>query len=87
DAYFELSKDSAGVVPIVELRNKVSIKLLTEDRIILTEDQFDEMLRNVPFETEKYIISLGKPMGAREKLFAYKGNYYITIFIRVLKSE
>jgi len=85
ETYFELSKDSAGVVAIVNLRDKVSIKMLKEHKVILTEEQFDKMLRNSLFETDEYIISLGKPMGAREKLFEYKGNYFGTVFIRTRK--
>ncbi|MFQ5769004.1 MAG: hypothetical protein ACE5HX_00605 [bacterium] len=87
DSYFELSKDCAGIVEIVDLREKVSVKMLKEYRAILTENQFDEMLRKMPFENDDYLISLGKPMGAREKLFEYKGNYYKTLFIKTHKHE
>lgn len=87
ETYFELSKDSAGVVDIEDLRESVAVKMLKEHKVILTEKQFDEMLRNVLLETNEYIISLGKPMGAREKLFEYKGNYFRTIFIKPRKRE
>jgi len=87
NAYFELSKGSAGIVDIVDLREKVSINMLRENKVILTENQFDGMLKNTPFETAKYIISLGKPMGAQEKLFEYKGDYFGTLFIKTRKRE
>jgi predicted transcriptional regulator len=82
ETYFESSRGSAGIVGITELRERVSIRLLEEHNIILTEKQFDEMLTRVLSETEEYIVSLGKPMGARDKLFEYKDNYFRTIFIR-----
>jgi len=86
-AYNELAKESAGVVDILELREMVAIKLLREHKIILTERQFDENLRRVIPESDQYLISLGRPMGAGEKLFEYKGKYYKTILIRLHKRE
>jgi hypothetical protein len=85
DSYFGLAKDSAGVVDIEDLREKVSLKML-EKYLILTENQFDIMLSNIPFETSEYIISLGKPMHARNKLFKYGDNYYRTIFVKLIKK-
>lgn len=85
DFYFELAKNSAGVVDIADLRERVSLKMIEEYRI-LTEDQFDIMLRKIPFETDEYIISFGKPMHARDKLFGYMDSYYRTIFLKMLKK-
>jgi len=85
NSYFELAKDSAGVVDVEDLREKVSLKML-EKYLILTENQFDIMLGNIPFETSKYIISLGKPMHARSKLFEYGADYYGTIFVKLIKK-
>lgn len=84
DSYFKISKDSAGVLDIADLRKEVAIRMLMNN-LILTEGQFDEMLKKIPFETKDYIISFGKPMGAGEKLFKYKENYFRTIFIKVRK--
>jgi len=84
--YHELSNDSAGVVDIIELRESVSVKMLREYKWTLTEDQFDEMLRKMSFETSQYLISLGKPMGEEEKLFEYKGNYFRTLFVKSQKK-
>lgn len=85
DFYFELAKNSAGVVDIADLREKVSLKMI-EEYMILTEDQFDIMLRKIPFETDEYIISLGKPMHARDKLFRYRDSFYRTIFLKIKKG-
>lgn len=87
NAYFSLSKDAAGVVDIADLREKVAIKMLRNDSAIFTEGQFDEMLRKLPLITDEYIISLGRPMGADEKLFEYKGKYFRTFSLHILKKN
>jgi len=86
ESYAQLGRDSAGVVAITDLREMVSLKMLREQRVILTEGQFDGMFRNLPMETDSYMISLGRPMGADEKLFkSGKGDYFKTIFIKSYK--
>lgn len=55
--------------------------------LIVTEEQFDELLRGVKFATDDYIISLGRAMGAEEKLFKHEDNYYRTVSIRFLNKE
>jgi len=88
EVYFELSKESAGIVDITNLRENVAVKLLRENKVILTENQFDEMMRKIPFATDSYIISFGRPMGAEEKLFKYKDHYFRTFSIKkVFKKE
>lgn len=82
DVYFELSKKTAGIIDIADLRESVAVKMLEDNKIILTEDQFDEMLRKIHFATDYYIISFGRPMGAEEKLFKYKGKYFRTLSIQ-----
>ena len=84
--YVELSKNSAGIVDIKACRESVSLKMLKNQKIILTEKKFDEMLKAIPRETRDYIISFGKPMGAKEKLFGYENNYFGTILIRLNKN-
>jgi len=86
-AYFKLAEESAGIVDILELREMVATKLLWGHKTILTENQFDENLRWIIPESDEYLISLGRPMGAGEKLFEYKGKYYKTILIRRHKRE
>ena len=87
NAYFELSKKTAGIIDIADLRENVALKLLRENKIILTENQFDEMLRKIPFATDDYIISFGRPMGAEEKLFKRNGNYFRTLSIKFFRRE
>lgn len=86
-AYFELSKETAGIIDIADLRENVALKLLRKNKIILTENQFDEMLRKIPFATDDYIISFGRPMGAEEKLFERNGNYFRTLSIKFFRRE
>jgi len=75
------SYETAGIVDIPLLRQLVAIRYYTDHNMILTESQFDELLRRLPFVTEDYVVSLGQSMGAEEKLFLYKGNYYRTLSI------
>jgi hypothetical protein len=74
-------KESAGIVDIADLREYVAAMYYKKYKMILTEAQFDELLRILPFITKKYIISLGHTMGAEEKLFRIKAEYYRTISI------
>lgn len=87
NAYSEIGKETGGIVDIADLREEVAVKMLRNNEAILTESQFDEMLRETPFATDDYIVSLGRPMGAEEKLFKYKGEYFRTLSIKRLKRE
>jgi len=84
--YKELSLKSAGIVDIEDLRSKVALKVLKEKEEIITERQFDDLLRKIPLATDKYIISLGQPMGTEEKLFELNGKYYRTLSMRVFMN-
>lgn len=83
-SYRRLGREMAGIVNISDLRTAVAIELLKTNGTILTEAQFDEMLRNIRHVSDEYIISLGRPMGAEEKLFKYKGEYFRTLSIKHL---
>jgi len=87
DASLELGRKTAGIVDIADIRESVAVEMLRSGRTILTEDQFDEMLRNVHFVTDDYIISLGKPMGAEEKLFEYRMEHFRTLSIKRLRRR
>ena len=85
DAYSELTRGRAPVSDIADLRQRVALKMLRSDYpSIVTEAQFDEMLRQMPFSTDAYMISLGRPMGPEEKLFEYDRSYFRTLSIRFL---
>jgi len=82
-AFFQLTRGRAPLADIADLREKVAIQMLISDeRLILTEAQFDRMLARTPFSTGDYMISLGRPMGAEEKLFEYHGKHFRTLSIR-----
>jgi hypothetical protein len=81
ESFLELRKEADVIVDIADLREKVAIKILNNEKEILTENQFDDRLRDVPLATNEYSISLGRSMGAEEKLFSYKGKYYRTLSI------
>ncbi|MBI4063452.1 MAG: hypothetical protein HY401_04035 [Elusimicrobia bacterium] len=71
------------VVDIADLRCRVAVHYCKKTSI-LTERQFDELLRTIPITTEQYLISFGKPMGPEEQLFELNGRYYRTLSVRVL---
>jgi len=79
--------ETAGIVDIPLLRQLVAITYYKKHNMILTESQFDELLREFPLVTDDYVISLGQPMGAEEKLFRYKGSYYRTLSITFFKKR
>jgi len=85
-AYEKLSLKSAGIVDMEDLRGEVALKLLKEKEEIITERQFDDLLREIPLAMDKYIISLGQPMGAEEKLFELNGKYYRTLSIKMFMN-
>jgi|GEM_PF-1102485 len=76
----------SGMVDINEIRNKVGLEYL-KNNMILTKQQFDELLRKSQKITDQYIITFGQPMGSEEQLFDYRGKYYRTINIKPLKKE
>jgi len=86
EEYLRLGKKTAGIVDITDLRASIASIMLVKEQKIVTEGMFDNLLRSIPFATDNYLISLGRPMGAEEKLFGYKGNYYRTISIEYLKG-
>lgn len=87
DSHNELRREVGVIVDIADLREKVATKLLNNDKEILTEDQFDELLRTTLLTTKKYRVSLGRSMGAEEKLFEYNGKYYRTLTIEFVGGK
>lgn len=86
-SYSILASRSAGIVDITDLRSEVALQIYLEKREILTETQFDNLLRELPIITNEYIISLGRPMGAEEKLFKYGEDYYKTLSIKKFRKK
>lgn len=86
EGYSFLSGKTAGVVDIVDLREYVTLSLYRKKKGVLTESRFDELLGLLPMVTDDRVISLGHPMGAEEKLFVYRGEYYRTLSITFFKE-
>jgi hypothetical protein len=78
---------TSGIVDIADLRSKVAHEYLARKQLIVTRSQFDQLLRRAPKITDTYIITFGQPMGSEEELFTFKGNYYRTINIKLIKKE
>lgn len=89
DAYKSIFKkqENIPIVDIADIRTAVSTAFYSIHNLIVTENQFDEMLGGIKFATDEYIISLGRAMGAEEKTFKHENNYYRTISIRFLNKE
>ena len=87
EGYLSLSGETAGIVDIADVREYVALSLYRERKKVLTEHRFDELLNSLPLVTDDYVISLGHPMGAEEKLFVYKGDYYRTLSITFFKER
>lgn len=91
--FFEVYKsmlkkqENIPLVDIPDMRSEVAVGFYLKHNLIVTEEQFDELLQGVRFATDNYIISLGRAMGAEEKLLRYEDNYYRTISIRFLSKE
>jgi hypothetical protein len=84
NAYNKLASDTAGIVKIEDLRKAVLLDYLSYKKMILISSIFDEILRKIPLSTADYMISFGKPMGARELLFNFSGQYFNTIHIKFI---
>lgn len=76
-----------GTVEIEDLRREIAISMYNKQKAILTERQFDRLLSELPKMDADYVITLGRSMGADEKLYFYQGKYYQTLFIRSLANE
>jgi len=89
EAYMSIFKkqENIPIVDMPDIRTAVAVAFYTRHNLVITEKQFDEMLRGVKFATDEYIISLGRAMGAEEKIFKHEDNYYRTISIRFLNKE
>lgn len=84
-AYKELARGNAGIIKIEDLRRNVLLKYLFNQKSILISSTFDKLFTSMNLINETYLISLGKPRGAKERLLFYKNNYYNTIHIKFNK--
>ncbi|MDP2946770.1 MAG: hypothetical protein Q8N88_01520 [Nanoarchaeota archaeon] len=83
DSFIKIkNKEKYEMIDITELRKEVAMIYLNNYSMVLTENQFDLLLRKIPKITNSYIITFGQPIGSEEKLFEFKGNFYRTINIK-----
>lgn len=76
------SRPDIRSVAIEEVRKQLAVSAYSSDALIITERQFDTLLRGLPHLTEDYAINFGRSMGPEEKLFVLGDKYYETISIR-----
>jgi len=88
-SYRKIVFEQKGIrtVEIDNLRRETSERMYTKYKEVLTERQFDGLLSELPKASDNYVITLGRSMGADEKLYFYQGKYYQTLFIRFLIPE
>ncbi|MBD3387367.1 MAG: hypothetical protein GF416_00270 [Candidatus Altiarchaeales archaeon] len=82
--------EKAGGADITKLRELVAVDFYNNHGLILTEYQFDELLRSIPLTSNNYIISLGLPIGLGgigDRLFKHGNEYYKTIYIKYSKDK
>ena len=69
-------------VEIENLRKELAISAYKQSNFLITENQFDALLEQIPKTTDKYTITFGRSIGADEKLFSYQGKFFQTVFLR-----
>jgi len=84
NVYRELVQRQPGIrsISIEDVRQEVAISAYRVKSAIITENQFDILLRGLPHITAEYVITFGRSMGPEEKLFVLEDKYYETISIR-----
>jgi len=56
--------------------------LYTSGHLLITEKQFDALLKKFQKASDEYTVTFGRSMGADEKLFFFQDQYYQTVSIR-----
>jgi hypothetical protein len=87
--YKEVVVTQKGVktVEIEDLRRDLALRFYSQSHLVLTEKQFDDLLTYLPKVSNQYTITLGRSMGADEKLFHFQGNYYQTLSVRFASRQ
>ncbi|RLC61448.1 MAG: hypothetical protein DRI01_08485 [Chloroflexi bacterium] len=87
--YKDLVQHQLGIrsIDIEALRQRVALMAYEAESAVVTEKQFDTLLRALPHITSEYTITFGRSMGPEEKLFTLGGKYYQTISIRFAGGE
>lgn len=87
-AYRRIVFEQLGIktVEIEYLRKELAIRAYGQSHLLITEKQFDALLKELPKASDEYTIAFGRSMGADEKLFFFQGKYYQTVSIRFYNS-
>jgi hypothetical protein len=83
-AYRKIVVEQSGIktVEIERLRKELAIRIYGQSHLLITEKQFDVLLKEYPKASDEYTIAFGRSMGADEKLFFFQGKHYQTMSIR-----
>ena len=77
-----VEQNGIRTVEIEHLRKELATRVYGQSRLLITEKQFDALLKEFPRTSDQYTITFGHSMGADEKLFFFQGQYYQTVSIR-----
>jgi len=77
-----VEQNGIRTVEIEHLRKDLATRVYGQSRLLITEKQFDALLKEFPKISDQYTITFGHSMGADEKLFFFQGQYYQTVSIR-----
>jgi len=82
--YRRIVVEQSGIrtVEIEYLRKKLATTVYSQSHLLITEKQFDALLKEFPKTSDQYTITFGRSMGADEKLFFFQGQYYQTVSVR-----
>jgi len=77
-----VEQNGIRTVEVEHLRKDLATRVYGQSRLLITEKQFDALLKEFPKISDQYTITFGHSMGADEKLFFFQGQYYQTVSIR-----
>ena len=81
-----VEQNGIRTVEIEHLRKELETRVYGQSRLLITEKQFDALLKEFPKTSDQYTITFGRSMGADEKLFFFQDQYYQTVSIRFYKQ-
>ena len=82
--YRRIVVEQSGIrtVEVEYLRKELATTVYSQFHLLITEKQFDVLLKEFPKTSDQYTVTFGRSMGADEKLFFFQGQYYQTVSVR-----
>jgi len=77
-----VEQNGIRTVEIEHLRKELATRVYSQSHLLITEKQFDALLKKFQKASDEYTVTFGRSMGADEKLFFFQDQYYQTVSIR-----